>query len=97
MGTNRRTPDTQTINNKSWDPLYEVYIQKMVPKPTQVVPHRYAAEGYAEYKANRRERKAENGGQFKRLRRSGSTSSSSSSDDDDDTAKYVDDECFWDE
>ena len=94
IGTNRRTPDTLTISNKNWDPLYEVYIQKMVPKPIPATPHRYANEAYAEYKVSRREQRIKEG---HKRQRSGSSSSSSSSDDDDDTAKYVDDECFWDE
>ena len=96
IGANRRTPDTQTISTKNWDPLYEVYIQKMVPKPIQVVPHKYGNDAYAGYKVNRRARRIAEG-HIGRQRRSDSTSSASSSDDDDDTAKYVDDECFWDE
>lgn len=91
IGAGGRTPDAQTINTKQWDPLYEVYIQKMVPKPIQVVPHRYGNTPYTDYKAARKRRRI-----GRRPRRS-SSSSSSSSDDDEDAAKYVDDECFWDE
>lgn len=90
IGTGRRTPDAQAVNTKRWDPLYEVYIQKMVPKPIQVVPHRYANAAYEKYKATRRRR-------IGRRQRRSASSSSSSSDDDEDAAKFVDDECFWDE
>ena len=32
--TGGRTPNARSINKKNWDPLYEVYIQKLVPKPS---------------------------------------------------------------
>jgi hypothetical protein len=93
VGANRRTPDPHTIDTKTWDPLYEVYIQRMMPKPLLMVPHRYGNDAYAAYKVKRRERRIAEG--YVGRRRSDSVSSSSSSDDD--AAKYVDDECFWDE
>jgi hypothetical protein len=97
IGANRRTPDTRAVHAKLWDPLYEVYIQKMVPKQTHVVPHRYGGRGYAEFKAKRRARRMAEGLRIRR-QRSASSSSASSSDDDDDKAKYVGDvDAFWDE
>jgi len=59
--TGGRTPNARSINEKSWDPLYEVYIQRLVPKPSQSVAYRFGNEQYLNFKHQRKQEKAAQG------------------------------------
>lgn len=89
-----RIPEQYRIEQKKWDPLYEVYIQRLVPKKTRMRPTRYRAPEYLVRKEERREIKYKD---KQRPKRREDSPSSSESSDEENPVKYEDDYYFWNE
>jgi hypothetical protein len=90
LETQRRVVTARQVENKEWDPLYEIYVQELVPKATVCKPYRYNTEAYRARKAQVLAKKQKTGA-------SGAVDDAdSSSEDEDDPSKYRNIECFWD-
>lgn len=93
-----------------WDPLYEIYVQDLIPKTDVCKPWRYTTPEYLKRKDRTKQRKDKqrlaklaafrlaNGDDELPIDQAlgDSVLSDSSSEDEDDEAKYQDCDCFWD-
>lgn len=89
-----------------WDPLYEIYVQDLVPKTLTCKPWRYETPAYLERKERVARKKAldrkaklashQSAADDEEKSLEGRIVSETSSEAEDDPTKYTDCSCFWD-